>query len=222
MSFWHMTVGPRVEPASTFKLRNRCYRYFYSSVPNGHETWKTERAVEVALALQQLESATRETRVLEVGNVMTQYASGRLPANYTVVDKYEHATGVINEDVVAFDGGFFDLIISISTLEHVGLDERPRDPEKAGRAVSHLRSLLAPGGTMLATWALHYNRDLDDVLLNDSLGASSIGYLKRSTRTNKWTEASASEAHRSEYGWPYICGNAIAVVEWSQSDQLGV
>ena len=76
---------------------------------------------------------------------------------------------------------------------------------------------------MLATWALSYNRDLDDALLDKSLGASSIGYLVRRTRSNKWTESSRSEAHGRGYaetigyGFPYRAGNAIAVVEWSVS-----
>ena len=37
--------------------------------------------------------------------------------------------------------GPFDLIVAISTLEHVGWDESPRDPAKAPRAVEVLRSL---------------------------------------------------------------------------------
>jgi hypothetical protein len=38
-----------------------------------------------------------------------------------VLDKYEQAPGVINEDVVSFSPPQkYDLIVSVSTLEHVG------------------------------------------------------------------------------------------------------
>jgi hypothetical protein len=207
-------VRPRFERASTFTFRGRHYRYFYA-----YGTWDNERTIEIPLALELLRSATADTRVLEVGNVLTHYAAEDLPPNYTVVDKYEEADGVINIDVLSI-GGVFDLIISISTLEHVGLDEHPREWRKARDAATHLASLLAPGGKMFATWALDYNRDLDDALLDSSLGASSIGYLVRRTPSNKWTESSSSEAQGRGYGetigfgWPYRAGNALVVAEW--------
>jgi hypothetical protein len=208
--YWHVRVRPRVWRPLTFGLQNSRYRYYYLG---WWGVWNTERAVEIPLALDMLGSAPPGTRVLEVGDVMTQYAD-RLPANYTVVDKYEQRDGVIKADAVSYSGGPFDLIISISTLEHVGLDEDPREWRKARDAISHVRSLLAPGGRMFATWPLRYNRDLDDALLDNGLDAASVGYLKRRTRSNKWIQVSASEAHATNYGSPYICGNAIAVVEW--------
>jgi SAM-dependent methyltransferase len=125
--------------------------------------------VEIPIALGFL---GRGRRVLEVGNVLRQYAP--VPDGYTVVDKYERGAGVINRDVLDVTETF-DLIVSISTLEHIGLDEHPREPGKAAAAVSHLRSLLAPGGAMLATWALCYNRDLDEAPLEDSLGGRQSG-----------------------------------------------
>src|SRR2546430_9278756 len=67
-----------------------------------------------------------------------------------------------------FRSGPYDLIVSVSTLEHVGYDEDPREPDKAARAVRNLLGLLAPGGTMLATIPIGHNRDLDDALMGRS------------------------------------------------------
>ena len=65
-----------------------------------HYTWLNERAVEVALALDLLERHPGAS-VLEVGNVLGHY----VPFEHTVVDKYEQAPGVLNEDVADLDLG---------------------------------------------------------------------------------------------------------------------
>lgn len=207
---WNTRVRPRVGFQQSFQLGDHSFRYFYH---RRWETWKTERAVEIPIAQEALRHAPADARVLEVGNVLTQYTTA-LPRSYVVVDKYERAPHVANLDVIAV-AGTFDLILSISTLEHVGLDESPREWGKARAAVDHLRSLLAPGGQMLATWALAYNRDLDDALRAGALGESSVRYLERQTRSNTWAEVNADQAYVAKYGWPWICGNAIAVVTWT-------
>ena len=80
-------------------------------------------------------------RILEVGHVLGHY---RRQA-HVVVDKYEAAPGVLNLDVLDLgDLGPFDLIVAVSTLEHVGHDESPRDPTAAPRAVAALRSAWLP------------------------------------------------------------------------------
>ena len=43
---------------------------------------------------------------------------------HDVLDKYEKGNNVINDDVVSFSTEVkYDLIVSVSTLEHVGWDE---------------------------------------------------------------------------------------------------
>ena len=86
-------------------------------------TWLNERAVETALAFEVLRDHAGQD-VLEIGNVMSQYVS----VDHLVVDKYEHAPGVVNADVVDLHlDAKFDLILAVSTLEHVGLDEETLD-----------------------------------------------------------------------------------------------
>ncbi len=82
-----------------------------------------------------------------------------------IVDKYEKAIGVINEDICNFKPSKkYDLIISISTLEHVGFDEKPRDPCKVLRAIENLKSLLAVGGKLVAILPVGYNPYLDELI----------------------------------------------------------
>ena len=100
-----------------------------------------ERAIEVGLARDFL--AGRSGRILEIGNVLGNF----MAFPHDVVDKYEKAPGVINEDIVTFQPREkYQAIVTLSTLEHVGWDETPRTPEKIVLAIEHIKSLLADGG----------------------------------------------------------------------------
>jgi hypothetical protein len=96
-------------------------------------------------------------------------------------------------------GKLYDLIVSISTLEHVGWDEEPRDPPKFLRGVEHLTTLLAPGGKMLVTLPIDYNMALDGFLKEGRVPFTSIAYLKRISDDNQWREASWGEVQDDKY-----------------------
>ncbi len=165
-----------------------------------------ERAVEVALARDFL--GGQPGAVLEVGNVLAHYF--HFP--HDVVDKYEQAPGVINEDSVTYSPGKqYDRIVTLSTLEHVGWDEQPREPDKVLTAVQHLKNLLKPEGQMLVTIPLGYNPHLDDLLKQGRLGFSELRYLLRVSPDNRWREAGREEAGRAQYGKPFRGANALAV-----------
>ena len=84
-----------------------------------------------------------------------------MPVAHEVVDKYERAPGVRNVDVLDLPPEpAYDLIVSVSTLEHVGRDERPREPERAvQRARAPARGSCGPGGELFATVPVGYNPD---------------------------------------------------------------
>lgn len=117
-----------------------------------------ERAVELAVAMRWLQGVTGPG--LEVGDVLSHYGVH----GHQVVDKYDQRDGVENIDVMAVAGSY-RWIVSISTLEHVGRDgDEPRDMMAAIRALEHLRSLIAPAGSMLVTIPGGYHRALDGYL----------------------------------------------------------
>ncbi|MDR4467711.1 MAG: hypothetical protein MRJ68_05315 [Nitrospira sp.] len=102
--------------AKTFVFDRKSYPYLYHFC---NKTWKNERGVEIPIFRELLLEHDGQ-RVLEVGNVLSHY----FPIHHDVVDKYEVAPGVINQDIVEFvPPERYDLILSISTLEHVGWDE---------------------------------------------------------------------------------------------------
>ena len=85
-----------------------------------------ERSIEVPIVME-IVNQNKGKRILEIGNVLSNYYK----VSHDIVDKYEKAPNVINQDVVDFKTNEkYDLIVSISTLEHVGWDEEPRDDKK--------------------------------------------------------------------------------------------
>jgi len=180
------------------------YPYFYHWY---NRTWRNERTVEIPIVRRILE-ARPGACVLEVGNVLSHYF-GR---DHEVVDKYEKAHGVHNIDVVDFrPGKKYDVIVCISTLEHVGWDDPPRDPEKPIRALNHLRSLLAPGGILVVTIPIGYNPDIDGLIGKGRLEFNSLHFIKRTTLDNRWTETDWSGVAESRYNTPYPAANALAI-----------
>lgn len=201
LSFQYYT---RLKPKSLFQYRDKRYSYFYSKY---NFTWKNERAIEIPIIYDIVKNNTNKS-LLEVGNVLAHY----FPTSHDVLDKYETAPGVINEDVIEFrPRRKYDFIVSISTLEHVGWDERPRDQHKFIDAVNNLSSLLKKRGVMVFTIPFGYNRDLDKLLNSQSLPVNEVYYMKRRTKDNLWEQVSFEEAKRTPYNKKFPNANAIAV-----------
>ncbi len=194
-----------------FQFLGTSHSYF---VHPYHRTWTAERAVEIPIALQCLNGARKGARVLEVGNVLAHYPQGRERIRrfeYTVVDKFEKAPGVVNVDVLDFTPQKpFDLILTISTLEHIGLDEGG-EPTGWRVAVARLVGLLAKGGRLLVTMPIGYNWDVDQYLREERLPFDEVHYLKRISTDNLWRETGLSEVKWTRYNFPHRGGNAIMI-----------
>jgi len=187
-----------------FEFQGRPYRYLYDRYKR---SWLTERSVEVPIASAVVEQHAGG-RVLEVGNVLSHYR----PHPHTVLDKYEHAPGVLNRDVLDLDGlGPFDLIVAVSTLEHVGWDERPRDPGKALAAVEALRDALAPGGRLLLTVPIGYNPSFDQHLRERRIELAGAGALARIGSSQRWREIPAADVWSASYGFLLYRANAVLI-----------
>jgi SAM-dependent methyltransferase len=193
----------KLRPAGAFVFQGRKYRYFLHPY---NATWRNERAVEIPIVQHAIDN-TLNGRVLEVGNVLGHYTQ----REHDIVDKYEPGANVVNVDILEFNTKEpYDLIVSVSTLEHVGWDDDERDPGKIIRAVEHLRSLIAPGGRAIITLPLGYNGYLDGMLSEEALAFDHQHYLVRVSRT-EWHEAEKAELGRPIYGRPFPGANAIVI-----------
>jgi hypothetical protein len=188
-----------------FTFRGQSYRYFYHLY---NTTWKNERVVEVPIIWEIMKNYQGKT-ILEVGNVLSHY----FPTNHDILDKYEKADGVINQDIVDFQPSKkYNLIVSISTLEHVGMGEEPRDPKKIPLALENLTGLLHEGGEIVVTLPLGYNPDLDKLLKEDKICFTEQYHLKRISCDNKWIETGWDEVREAKFNTtPFPHANALII-----------
>jgi SAM-dependent methyltransferase len=177
--------------------------YFYDRY---NLTWLNERAVEVPLARRALR---RDGSVLEVGNVLAHYGH----RGHEVVDKYERAPGVRNMDVLDLDPDRrWDVVISISTVEHVGVDDEPRDPRRGIDAVRLLARAVAPGGELLISVPVGYNPVLDRALLAGEVAGVRVDGLLHTARGPHWRQVPADEAAAAGYDYAEKTARGLLIV----------
>jgi len=203
-------IVPRLYPlfkknaSKQFAFRGKKYNYYRH--PH-NRTWVNERIVEVPLGLAALKKYQGK-RILEVGNVLSNYTK----ITHDVLDKYEVAPGVINEDIVGFKPQQkYDLIVCLSTLEHVGWDETPKEPDKVISAVNHMKKLLAPKGVILITTPFGYNPHIDKLIFAEQLPVDEIFFLERKNFWNDWEEVASRDLSKTDYSWFIMHANAVAV-----------
>ena len=201
-----------LKPPGAFTFQGRTYRYLYH---HHNTTWKNERTVEIPIILEKIH-AHQGGRILEVGNVLSHYVHFQ----HDIVDKYDKSNGVINQDVVDFqpvenENDKYELIVSISTIEHVGWDETPRDPNKILLALENLTTkCLASGGEIVVTLPIGYNTYLDKLLKEDKafIGFMEQYYLKRISKDNKWIQVlGGGEIYEAKYGTPFPNANVVVI-----------
>jgi hypothetical protein len=171
-----LLLYPKSMHRESFVFMGRDYNYLNSSI---HSAWKTERSVEIPIGYYVLKRFEGQ-EILEVGNTIKQYFPDE-HLDHDVLDKYEKEDGVINEDVASFDTDKrYNLIISISTMEHVGWEQdaneykEPRDKGKIPKSFKNLRRLFAKGGMMFVTLPIGENPWLDSMLETNELGFDRI------------------------------------------------
>jgi SAM-dependent methyltransferase len=195
-----------------FEIDGERYPYLYAPYKR---TWLTERAVEVPV-VRRLVDRHRDGRVLEVGNVLRHYAPD---LGHVVVDKYERAPGVLNRDVLELDDlGRFDLVVAISTLEHVGWDEEPRDPGRAVEAARALRRLLAPGGQLVMTHPIGYNPPFDAALREGALPFERAAALRRVPGRDRWRQVAPSDVWDAPYDFLLYRARGVLVATVPAAD----
>jgi SAM-dependent methyltransferase len=194
-----------------------------------------ERVVEYAWVFDRMRALARpDARVLDAGSVLNYpsvlgaWRAARLPPVSIVTLEYEGRAEVSSQ--VRYEFGdlrrlpyrdeWFTAALSLSTLEHVGLDNTiygssvasTADPgAEAMRAVEELRRVVVPGGTLLLSvpYGTRSNRgwfrifDADDLArltAVQGLGVVASRYFR--ARREGWRECSAADASDAGYNEP--------------------
>jgi len=203
-----------------FTFNGRTFQYFYH---RSNRTWETERAVEIPIVWEMVKNNSNKN-ILEVGNVLSHY----FPVNHDIVDKYETSKGVINKDIVDFKPSKkYDLIITISTIEHVGYDEEgcagspyemKKNPQKTLLALENLNRMLNVGGKIIVTIPLGYNPYLDNMIKTNKIVFTKMFCFRRISENGDWIETNWNGVKNSKYNYPFLAANGliIGVIEGNQ------
>lgn len=160
--------------------------------------YTNERTVEVPVVMDYLKQKPG-SKILEVGAVLHHYYPH---LRKDVLDKFEPGPGIINEDIITFKPQQkYDLVLSISTLEHVGFDDDIRDSKGILKALNNIRkNCIRKGGEAIITLPIGYNKDVDKYLFSGKLEFQEEHYYRRTSWLNKWRELSKEEAKGIAYG----------------------
>ena len=187
-----------------FIVDGKKYHYFI----NSYNAVDGERVIEIPFAKEFL-FKNENNDFLEIGNVLNNY----FDVHHTVVDKYEKAPGIVNHDILDFiSDRKYNLIISISTLEHVGFDEPIKENGKSKKAMLKVIELLNNGGTALITVPLGYNPEIDSILKNNEIHFTKQYFLKRVSKFNLWKETTLGDALKYKYGSKFPAANSVALL----------
>ena len=206
-------ISPLVLPFLTPRHFKYCDGLLPCHFANYNVTWSNERCVEVSLGRWYLEQI--DGPVLEIGHVLGHYGMNE----HTVLDKFEKAKGVINEDIISWQTDLrFALILSLSTFEHIGFDDDAADQsaEKILTAIAACRGLLKPTGRLVITVPLGYNPHLDKLIEKDALGQGRASFMLRSS-AREWGEVARHQVVGTPYGRPWPYANALMVAEFTAS-----
>lgn len=188
----------------TFLFNNTVYHYFYGLY---NSTWSNERSVEIPIIWKIIQE-NKNKKILEIGNVLSYY----FDTNHDVLDKYERTNKVINEDIINFNPETkYDLIVSISTFEHIGWDETPREPKKVYHSIEKVKSLLTKNGMAIITIPFGYNSDLDILILGNSIKFTKQYFLKKISKENDWEEVDWETIKQTKYNYPFPYTNGLII-----------
>jgi len=187
-----------------FEYKGNKYNYFYHRY---NATFTNERIVEVPISKKVLDQYEGKN-VLEIGNVLNRYFS----CKHTVLDKHEIYPGIINKDVANYNTNKrFDLIVSVSTLEHVGFSMGEKNETgKFQKSVNNLIKLLKSGGLFFVTLPMFYNEEIDALIVNNKMVFQEEYFMKRISSLNRRVQVGKRDALTgTKYNSKYIWGNLI-------------
>jgi hypothetical protein len=185
---------------SIFSFRRRSY--FYADLEAANE-----RIVEVPI-FHDLISGFKSSQILEVGNVLHQYFGTK----HTVLDLYEDSPNItIHKNAIGWlSGRRYDLIISISTLEHFGERIGPQGCYAPACGLYSLCRNLNPMGEFWFSIPCSQNFFMDRTIRDGEFVADEWFGMRR-VEDRIWEQCSKEDAMKMKYDEPFACANGILI-----------
>lgn len=214
LGYCHRSLLRIISPLAVKILPRRYFNYNGSRLEYFQHpknlVWTNERGIEIPIIIDYIKKSSAQN-ILEVGAVLPHYYP---QLKHDVVDKFEKNIGIINEDIITFHPSTkYDLIVSISTLEHVGFEDDLKDSEGILKAINNLKeNCLAEKGKIIITLPLGYNKDVDRYLFDKRLGFSQEYYFKKKSVLNTWEEINPEEARKVKFDRFSAQGIVIGII----------
>ncbi|HVA45524.1 MAG TPA: hypothetical protein VNH11_03985 [Pirellulales bacterium] len=208
---------------SAFELGGRNFSYFYHCYNCGWPPYATERCAELGLADAWLNELHDTNELVEVGAVTPYYWPSRVKNVVDPFDPHKLVTLRLSLFDVDFTG---KTVLSISTLEHVGLAEYGGE-KSPGQAVRALRKILDESPCFLLTVPVGYNPALDGLFFENASSVTRDAQLRFLVRTadGQWREEIITSDARRPYDAPGVnhgrSASALAVLERGDLLRLG-
>lgn len=198
------TKGEDIDWNKLFLFNGKLFNYYLAAYNN---TSLNEREIEIPIIIDYIRKFPAQN-ILEIGNVLSHYFSN---VSHDIIDKDEKVDKVINEDIVTYKTDkLYDLIISISTMEHVGMEGDGIFKLTEGwvqKGFENVKTLLAPNGKFVFTIPLYFHLELDHLLKTGKLKFDEYYCMERDMESNKWSQIEFSSI--KDKPWNNFVQNAI-------------
>ena len=194
-----MKTIPRESIPQAIKIGNRVIKYPDKRFHN--LSLDTERTIEIPLIWDEVIKYS-PSEVLEIGNVLGQY----IKRSHDVIDLQEQRTGIITGDIRTYQSEKkYKLIVSITTLEHVGDGRDGHDVDELGiiNAINNMLGLLTDSGRIIFTVPVGQNPYMDNLFKEHKIVCDSIYAYKRIDALNNWLRLPYDDIKNSELYAPY-------------------
>lgn len=182
-------------------------------------TFMNERTIEIPFSkviIHKFMKNYKNPKILEIGNTLIHYETKSEMIEREIVDKYEVYPNVINKDIMDFTPkNKFDIIFSISTLEHVGSDyEEEYVENKFKKAIDKCLELLDEKGVFIVTLPIFYRDVVDNIVFKENFFTTKYFFQRRNFK-NDWFLSSEKKVldnkEKLRYNSNFPLSNALFV-----------
>jgi len=172
-----------------------------------NKTITNERAVEIVLGLRYIDLTRGD--LVEIGAVTPYYVN----SNHEIVDPSDRMA-TTKEFAENYDNYNDKNVLSISTIEHMGMADRFSGPEKIKNetlAFDVLNKIYKESKSCFITWPIGYNLELDKKVKENLNKFNYFFYVKRN-QNPLWELINDEEGFNFNYSSPFKYGNSIIFI----------
>lgn len=175
-------------------------------IGGGHEA--TERTIEVPIGIKWING---KSNLIEIGAVLPYFCK----TSHDVIDpsdgranikKYLHEIDIVGKNV-----------LSISTIEHIGLEEYGNTYSNSNGAAESIQRILKESSSCLISVPIGYNLKMDQWIKDNQEQLNIFTYRKMSHSPVLWKYNNQIIDLNAEYGKPFQYANLVVFIEKAQA-----